>query len=68
MTHSIVRPALLLLATLAAGCATMGTGIGSTSSGASPVNFSWQSSDSVSGTMNATLPDGKTIDATFPIA
>ncbi len=48
---------LLLLAAIAGGCSTMGTGIGYTPSG-SPTEFSWKSSDLVSGTMNATLADG----------
>ncbi len=49
---------LPLLAAIAAGCTTMGTGYGSTPSGANPVTFNWKSSDGVSGTMNATLSDG----------
>jgi hypothetical protein len=65
MTHSIVKSGLPLLALLAAGCTTMGAGSGSTASGADPVNFSWKSSDSVSGTMNATLSDGKTYSGQF---
>ena len=50
---------------LAAGCTTMGTGFGSTTSGAHPVTFSWKSSDPVSGTMSATLPDGETYTGQF---
>ncbi len=49
---------LLLLAAIAAGCTTMGTGIGYTPSGARPATFSWRSSDGHSGTMQATLADG----------
>jgi hypothetical protein len=64
MTHPIVRLGLPLLAALAAGCTTMGTGFGSTATGASPVTFSWKSSDAVSGTMNATL-SGKTYSGQF---
>lgn len=59
MTHSTVNLGLPLLAVLAAGCTTMGTGFGSTSSAATPIAFNWKSSDSVSGTMNATASDGK---------
>jgi hypothetical protein len=59
MRHQLWKPALALVAALAAGCTTMGTGYGSTVAGASPVSFSWQSSDSIAGTMNAKLPDGK---------
>ena len=67
MTHStIIKLGLPLLVALAAGCTTMGTGVGSTASGANPVNFSWKSSDdSVSGTMNAMLSDGKTYSGQF---
>jgi len=55
----------LILAGLAAGCTTMGTGTGSTASGGSPTQFSWKSSDGVSGTMTATLADGKTYSGQF---
>jgi hypothetical protein len=66
MTHPIVKLGLPLLATLAVGCTTMGTGVGSTATGTNPVNFSWKSSDdSVSGTMDATLSDGKTYSGQF---
>jgi hypothetical protein len=65
MRHSIVKLGLPLLAAIAAGCTTMGTGTGSTASGADPVSFNWKSSDSVSGTMNATLSDGKTYSGQF---
>jgi hypothetical protein len=66
MRHSIVKLGLPLLVMLAAaGCTTMGAGTGSTPSGADPVSFNWKSSDSISGTMNATAPDGKTYDGQF---
>lgn len=55
----------LALAALVAGCTTMGTGFGSTASGKEPVNFNWQSSDNVSGTMNATMSDGKTFTGQY---
>ena len=58
MRHQSIKMALPLLAIIAGGCTTMGTGFGSTPSGASPTTFSWKSSDGVSGTMNATLSDG----------
>jgi hypothetical protein len=61
----MVKLGLPLLAVLAAGCTTMGTGFGSTATGANPVTFNWKSSDSVSGTMNATLSDGKTYSGQF---
>jgi hypothetical protein len=60
-----VNAVLPLLMALASGCTTMGTGTGSTPSGANPVDFSWKSSDSVSGTMNASLSDGKTYSGQF---
>jgi hypothetical protein len=58
MTHPTVKLGLPLLVVLATGCTTMGTGFGSTASGKDPVNFSWKSSDGVSGTMDATAPNG----------
>ena len=60
MIHPTVKLGLPLLLALAAGCTTMGTGFGSTAAGTNPVNFSWKSSDGVSGTMNATVSDGTT--------
>ena len=65
MKHSIVKLGLPLLAAIAAGCTSMGTGVGSTPSGADPVSFSWKSSDPVSGTMTATLSDGKAYSGQF---
>ena len=56
---------LPLLAAIAAGCTTMGTGYGSSPSGSSPVTFNWKSSDGVSGTMNATLSDGTTYSGQY---
>jgi hypothetical protein len=56
---------LPILAAIAAGCTTMGTGTGSTLSGASPTVFSWKSSDGVSGTMNATLSGGVTYSGQY---
>jgi hypothetical protein len=54
MIRPTVKLGLPLLVVLATGCTTMGTGFGSTASGSNPVNFSWKSSDTVSGSMNAT--------------
>jgi hypothetical protein len=65
MRQTNVMVALPLLAVLAAGCTTMGTGFGATATGANPVNFNWKSSDSVSGTMDATLADGETYSGQF---
>lgn len=64
MTLSTAKLSLPLLL-LAAGCTTMGTGFGSTATGAIPVSFNWKSSDSVSGTMDAVLSDGKTYSGQF---
>jgi hypothetical protein len=67
MTHRTVKLTLPALLALAAGCTTMGTGFGSTASGADSVAFSWKSSgaDPVTGTMNATLADGQTYSGQF---
>jgi hypothetical protein len=65
MIHTTVKLGLPLLVALAAGCTTMGTGFGSTASGSNPVNFSWKSSDSVSGTMSAALSNGTTFSGQF---
>jgi len=51
-----------LAATLAlcvTGCTTMGTGAGTLRSSHAAVTFQWQSTDSVSGSMTATLADGR---------
>jgi hypothetical protein len=65
MKHQTVKLVLPLLIAMAAGCTTMGTGFGSTATGTSPVNFSWKSSNGVSGTMNATLSNGKAFTGQF---
>jgi hypothetical protein len=65
MTQLTMKSALLLLVVLAAGCTTMGTGFGTTAIGTIPVNFSWKSTDGVSGTMNATVSDGTTYAGQF---
>jgi hypothetical protein len=65
MIRPTVKLGLPLLVILAAGCTTMGTGFGSTATGSSPVNFSWKSSDTVSGSMSASLSDGKTFTGQF---
>src|SRR5438552_11529107 len=64
MRLSIATLGLPLLL-VAAGCTTMGAGTGSTPSGTDQVNFSWKSSDSVSGTMNASLADGTIYSGQF---
>ena len=65
MRHSIVKLALPLLGLLATGCANMTMELGPTDSSANPVNFSLKSSDTVSGSMNATVPDGEPSSADF---
>ena len=65
MTHPIVKLGLPLLVVLATGCATMGTGSGSTSTGADRVNFAWKSSGGVSGSMNATVSNGTVYTGQF---
>jgi hypothetical protein len=65
MTISTLRQAFRLLFALMGGCTTAGTGFGSTATGATPVNFDWRSTDSVSGTMNAVLSNGKTYSGEF---
>jgi hypothetical protein len=65
MAHRLSTAALLLgiaCAAGVAGCATTGTGFGSTPTGTHPVTFNWKSSrfDDVSGSLTATLANGKT--------
>ncbi len=56
---------LPLVVAMAAGCTTMGTGTGSTLSGANAASFNWKSSDGVSGTIDATLAGGKTYSGQY---
>ena len=65
MRDLTIKPGLLLLVLLAAGCTTTGTGVGETATGTHPVNFSWKSTDGVSGKINATVPDGTTFAGQF---
>jgi hypothetical protein len=55
---------LLAVAVAVAGCTT-GSGFGSAPSDATPATFSWRGSDGVSGTMNATMPDGTTYSGQY---
>jgi hypothetical protein len=51
--------AAVSMALVLGACTTMGTGSGSTSSGANPVSFNWKSKDGgVTGTMSATVESG----------
>jgi hypothetical protein len=65
MSHSIAKTNLLLLVVLAAGCTTTGTGFASLTGGTLPVNFSWKSSDRVSGSLSATVADGTTYTGNY---
>ncbi len=65
MTRWIAKLVLPLLAAIATGCASMGTGSGPRDSSASPVNFTLKSSHAVSGSMNATPPDDAPSSAEF---
>ena len=60
-----LRIAVAALVSASAACTTVGTGFGSSPSGASAVTFNWQSSDSVSGTMTARQSSGKTYSGQF---
>jgi hypothetical protein len=61
---STLKPAFRLLFALVGGC-TAGTCFSSTITGATPVSFNWRSADSVSGTMNAVLSDGRAYSGRF---
>lgn len=65
MTHRVLKAGLPLVIALAAGCATTGSGFGTTATGTDPVTFSWKSSDEVFGSMTATLATGKTYTGEF---
>ncbi|MDB5862634.1 MAG: hypothetical protein JWO70_440 [Betaproteobacteria bacterium] len=51
---------------LMSACTSIGTGSGSVAPGGAPVNFSWKSTNGgTSGTMSATLDDGKTYSGSY---
>jgi hypothetical protein len=62
-----VVPAMLLCAGIAlSACTSIGTGSGSVAPGGAPVNFSWTSTDGgTSGTMSASLADGKSYSGEY---
>jgi hypothetical protein len=66
-----VRRSAPLVALLCAGitlsaCTTMGTGTGSVTPGNAPVKFAWKSTDGgTSGTMSATLAEGKAFSGPY---
>lgn len=58
--------AVLLAGVLAAACTTMGVGTGTPRGGGSPVDFTWTSKGSVSGTMTARVENtGETFTGNF---
>jgi hypothetical protein len=65
MACRALRAGLLLVAGLAAGCATMRTGPGSAVSGTNSVKFSWTSRGNVSGSITATFANGQTFRGRF---
>src|ERR1700688_2036843 len=65
MSYQNAALMLPLLVAMATGCTTMGSGTGSTPSGSSAATFNWKSSDGVSGTINATMSDGKTYSGQY---
>jgi hypothetical protein len=65
VTFSTLRPAFRLLFALVGGCTAAGAGFSSPITGATPVSFKWRSADSVSGTINAVLSDGRTYSGRF---
>jgi hypothetical protein len=60
-----LRAGLLLVIGLTVGCATMGTGSGSSVSGTNSMKFSWIGSGNVSGSMTATFANGETFTGRF---
>jgi hypothetical protein len=65
MTYRTMTAGLLLAIAITAGCTTTGTGFGSAASGKDAATFTWKSSDDVSGSMTATVADGKTYTGQF---
>lgn len=65
MNRNVRRIVLPLAMALITGCTTTGSGAGFTSTDRAPVAFNWRSNDSVSGTLTAALPDGKTFSGRY---
>ena len=57
--------ALVAATVIAGGCATTGTGYGSTATGTDAVTFQWKSSGNVSGDISAKLANGTTYTGQF---
>ena len=64
--HDRTFSALLLGAIALGGCTTVGSGTGSVEPGGAPVSFAWKSTDGgTTGTMSATLGDGKSFSGPY---
>jgi hypothetical protein len=64
--RGVVLSTLLCAGIALSACTSMGTGSGSVAPGGAPVNFSWKSTDGgTSGTMSATLDNGKTYSGSY---
>ncbi|HKE94989.1 MAG TPA: hypothetical protein VKB34_11825 [Povalibacter sp.] len=56
---------LLFALSAMAACASMGTGVGSARNGDTHANFTWKSTDDRTGTLNASLTDGKSFSGPY---
>jgi len=64
--HHKAFSALLLGAIALGGCTTTGSGTGAVEPGGAPVSFAWKSTDGgTTGTMSATLGDGKSFSGPY---
>jgi hypothetical protein len=64
--HAVALAMMLCAGISLSACTSMGTGSGSVAPGGAPVNFSWKSTDGgTTGTMSATLADGKTYSGSY---
>lgn len=65
-TRSVARVALLCTAVALSACTTLGSGTGSLQPGAAPASFAWKSTDGgITGSMSATLSDGRTFSGPY---
>jgi hypothetical protein len=65
MTKVVVRAAASLAAIAAAGCTTMGTGTGQSTTGNVDATFAWTETGGTRGTMVANLSNGQTFQGSF---
>lgn len=66
MRSKLIAVTLALVAAVATGCTTQGTGSGTLRNGAAPaIAFEWRSSDTISGTMTATFTDGRSFTGSY---